>query len=119
MCLCVPAAALSLLLHAILQQPGESQGPAGPEEAGPASPGLPAALPPVAFQQEVGLVELPGHPPQPAGEVSAAAQRDPEAHGKRPSGPAAPGRGGEEAQNTSENDRRIRKDHLLKQMRNS
>lgn len=97
-CACVPAAALSLLLHAVLQQPGAGQGPAGPEEAGPAGPGLLAALPAVSVQQEVGPVELPGHPSQPAGEVPAAAQRDPEAHAQRPPGPAAPGGGGEETQ---------------------
>lgn len=43
-------------------------------------------------------MELPGHPPQPTGEIPAAAQGDPEAHAQRPPGPAAPGRGGEENQ---------------------
>lgn len=96
--LCLGTAALPLLLHAVLQQPGESQGLAGPEEAGSAGSGLLAALPPVAFQQEAGLVELLGHPPQPPGEIPTAAQRDPEAHPQRPSRPAAPGRGGEESE---------------------
>lgn len=36
-------------------------------------------------------MELPGHPPEPASEIPAAAQGDPEAHTQRPSGPAAPG----------------------------
>lgn len=93
--MCPLAAALPLLLHAILQQPGEGQGPAGPEEAGSAGAGLPAALPAVAVQQEAGPVELPGHPSQSSGEVPAAAQGDPEAHAQRPRRPPAPGRCGE------------------------
>lgn len=87
---------MSLLLHSVLQQPGEGQGLVGPEEAGSTGPGLLAALPSVALQQEVGPVELPGYSPQPTGEISASAAGDPEAHAQRPPGPAAPGGGGEE-----------------------
>lgn len=41
-------------------------------------------------------MELPGHPPQPAGEIPTAAQRDPQAHSQRPPRSTAPGRSGEE-----------------------
>lgn len=89
---------MSLLLHSVLQQPGAGKGPAGPEEAGSEGPGLFAALPGVTFQQEVGLMELPGHPPQPTGEIPAAAERDPKTHPQRPPRPAAHGGIGEKNQ---------------------
>ena len=43
-------------------------------------------------------MELPGHPPQPIGQVPPADSGDPEAHAQRPPGQAAPGGGGEENQ---------------------
>ena len=73
-------AAKAKCLQGLLQQPAGSQGSAGPEEAGPAGAGLPAALPWVPLQQEAGSVELPGHSTLSPGQVPTAAQRDTETH---------------------------------------
>lgn len=77
---CVFSAAWSERLQRLLQQSARSQSPAGPEEAGPTGAGLPAALPGVALQQETGPLELPGHTTLAAGEIPAAAARNPQTH---------------------------------------
>ncbi len=77
---CVFSAAWSERLQRLLQQPACSQSSAGPEKAGQAGPGLPAALPGVALQQEAGPLELPRHSTFTPGEIPAATARDPQAH---------------------------------------
>lgn len=77
---CLSPAAWSERIQKLLQQPARSQGLAGPEEAGQAGAGFPAALSGVALQQEVGSVELPGHPTVTPGEIPTAAARDPQTH---------------------------------------
>lgn len=79
-CWYISSAAWSECLQKLLQQPACSQSTAGPEKTGQARAGLPAALPGVALQQEVGPLELPGHPPFTSGEISTAAARDPQTH---------------------------------------
>lgn len=73
-------AAWSECLQRLLQQPACSQSPAGPEKAGQAGAGLPAALPGVPLQQETGPLELPGYPTFTPGEIPTAAARNPQTH---------------------------------------
>lgn len=73
-------AAWSECLQRLLQQPACSQSAAGPEKAGQARAGLPAALPGVPLQPETWPLELPGHPTFTPGEIPAAAARNPQTH---------------------------------------
>lgn len=77
---CIFSAAWPKCLQRLLQQPACSQSPAGPEKAGQAGAGLPAALPGVPLQPETGPLELPGHPTFTPGEIPTAAAGNPQTH---------------------------------------
>lgn len=83
--LCSPAVTTTPCLQRLLQQSAGSQSTAGSEETGPKGAGLPAALPRVSFQPQVGPLELLGHPSKSAGQIPTAPKGDPEAHSQRPS----------------------------------